>query len=244
MKEVVITTEKIDFSTVEIPNCKLYGYNIVLLEERQTYRTDLLGYYHSYEPLFGVERSSPEFVTKKEAIEYAEKNWLLQQDLIKTAPIKHCTLGRFDVNDGWYYEIIHSRNKLTYRADLHGPDYDDFDWHYKDVELRKSSPEFATKEEVIEYVEREWVLRELVSKNKKIKNCVLGQPDANHGWQYKIMIIVDKLTYRADLYEPDYEGLDWSYSKEAVQKSSPEFSTEKEAVDYAEREWFFQEEEE
>jgi hypothetical protein len=168
----------------------------------------------------------------------------MKEESIDIIFIRDCRFGNPYPKNEWHYEVILLVDKSTYRADLYGPDYDDFDWRYKDVELQKSSPEFTTKQEVIEYAEAEWVLQEMVSKNKKIKNCVLGQPDANHGWQYKIMIIVDKLTYRADLYEPDYEGLDWSYSKEAVQKSSPEFSTEKEAVDYAEREWFFQEEEE
>jgi len=164
--------------------------------------------------------------------------------LVKFAVLEDCRFGQPDANDGWHYKIMLLIDKSTYRADLYGPDYDDFDWHYKDVELRKSSPEFATKEEVIEYVEREWVLRELVSKTQKINKCVLGQPDANAGWQYKIMIIVDKLIYRADLYGSNYDGLDWEYDKEAVQKSSPEFDTEEEAVAYAEQEWGSQKEKE
>lgn len=48
MKEIVLKTEKIDFCALKIANYQLVGYNVVLLSETKTYRTDLLGYYKGY----------------------------------------------------------------------------------------------------------------------------------------------------------------------------------------------------
>jgi hypothetical protein len=165
--------------------------------------------------------------------------------LVKFVVLENCRFGQPDANDGWHYKIMLLIDKSTYRADLYGPNYDDFDWHYKDVELRESSSEFTTKEEVIAYAEKEWIAREeeFVAKTQEIDKCILGQPNSNAGWQYKIMIIADKLMYRADLYDSNYDDLDWKYDKEAVQKSSPEFDTKEEAVAYAEQEWVYQKKE-
>lgn len=165
--------------------------------------------------------------------------------LVKFVTMENCRYDRTDGTDGWYYEIIFLKNKHAYRADLYGPNYDDFDWSYKKNSIQYSSSEFTTKEEVIAYAEKEWIAREeeFVAKTQEIDKCILGQPNSNAGWQYKIMIIADKLMYRADLYNSNYDGLDWKYDKEAVQKSSPEFDTKEEAVAYAEQEWVYQKKE-
>lgn len=158
MKEVVIKTERIDFCTLKIPNCRLVGYNVVSLSEKKTYRTDLLGYYDSYDPSLEVQKSSPEFLTEQEAINYAEKEWVIQQNLVKTQNIDNCKFERPYANDGWYYQIIFLKNKAAYRADLFGPDYDDYDWHSNATEVQFSSPEFATVEQAEEYVQKEWLI--------------------------------------------------------------------------------------
>jgi hypothetical protein len=76
-------------------------------------------------------------------------------------------------------------------------------------------------------------MKEVTVKNRRISFCVLGPPSGS--WKYKIVLLRNKDTYRADLwgYNDDHGYL----AQSVIQESSPEFATAEEAEAYAQKEW-------
>jgi len=80
----------------------------------------------------------------------------------------------------------------------------------------------------------------LVVKRRKIPSCILG--NTRGSWLYKIIFLEEKLTYQAKIW--GYDDDEGYLAQFQCQEVSLKFSTKQEAIDYAEEEWVFQEEEE
>lgn len=175
------------------------------------------------------------------------KNTTVKYILFSTS----CVFGDMEKNDGWHCEIrllTDDNKKHTYRADLYGPNYDDFDWVYHDVELTDTSPEFATMQEAINYAEKTWVRPNGVIWTKQIDNCLLAKSNIKTEYYYQILYATDKTgsfyrsKYQANLYIKNDNNSE--HHEAELLESSPEFDALYDALFYAQKEWINNKEEE